>query len=66
MQKEQKAPKRMHRTPTTHAIGLRLTEEQFAIAKSIAAAEHRSLSSLARMLVTQGLAQIKAAQESAS
>jgi len=66
MQKESKVTKRMHREPTTHAVGLRLTEDEFAIAKSIAVAEHRSLSSLARVLVIQGLAQMKAAQESAS
>lgn len=60
MQNEQKVAKRMHRTPTTHAVGLRLTEDEFAVAKRIAGAEHRSLASLARTLVVQGLAQLKA------
>lgn len=55
-----KVAKRVHREPVTHAVGLRLTGEEFAAVKQAAIAEQRSMSSLARILVMQGLAQLQA------
>lgn len=55
-----KVAKRVHREPATRAVGLRLTGEEFAAVKRAADAEQRSMSSLARILVLQGLAQLQA------
>lgn len=58
MQNTEKVAIRVQKQPLTRAVGLRLTEEEFAMCQALADTERRSIASVARIFVQDGLSRM--------